>query len=494
MTDSDKSVKLQTASITDRGLNQKRPLNEDSMLADATRHIFAVADGVGGAEAGEVASQTAVEVLSEAFRHQKDGADIEDLMELAIQRANSSIHQMSLEHSKLSMMATTIVALHLNGYRATIGHVGDSRLYRLSPDGKLHRETADHSIVEEEVRAGRMTAEQAANHPSKNVISRALGAEPSVEVDLKIIEVQPGTTFLLCTDGITRHIPDGEIRELLNARQDANNVCEEMKRRCYQRGAEDNLTAIIVRVGERKQRFESEEEPTLSLEIPEKVAAEAAGIRSSATRISVPASQEVRPASAPAATRPGRMRGVMRFFLFLFFIAAVAGAFYGGAYYQKRMQALTANTTAAAPVSTPTPDTPAEFETKRSAVDANPQKWMDDNLQTEMRNSGVNLPGDMVNPESLYLYGRALMLTGRHQDAVGIFEKALTAAVATDPSRKLSLAAETRMALAAAELRLKNQDPNISVQDSRLAEERAMRLLEESINLKTEHPTPTPQT
>ena len=201
--------KVKVASISDRGLNDKRPLNEDSLLSDQDRGIFAVADGVGGAEAGEVASQTAVDVLSEAFRHRiHDGDDVEDLMELAIQRANASIHQMANEHPRFSMMATTIVALHVDGLRATFGHVGDSRLYRLTPNGELRRETEDHSIVEEEVRAGRMTPEQAANHPSKNVISRALGAEPSVEVDMQTIEIEDGTSFLLCTDGITRHLSD----------------------------------------------------------------------------------------------------------------------------------------------------------------------------------------------------------------------------------------------------------------------------------------------
>src|SRR5436853_454258 len=113
---------LEVASVTDRGLSEKRPLNEDSLLADAARGIFAVADGVGGAEAGEVASQTAVEVLDEAFRHRvSDGDDVEDLMELAIQRANSSIHQMASEHPRFSMMATTIVALHVDGPKATFG-------------------------------------------------------------------------------------------------------------------------------------------------------------------------------------------------------------------------------------------------------------------------------------------------------------------------------------------------------------------------------------
>src|SRR5947208_14343733 len=217
MSGSTPAEKLSVASITDRGLNDKRPVNEDSFLADHDRGIFAVADGVGGAQAGEVASQTAVDVLNEAFRHRiSDGDDVEDLMELAIQRANSAIHQMAAEHPRFSMMATTVVALHLDGSRATIGHVGDSRLYRLNPEGKLLRETDDHSIVEEEVRAGRMTPEQAANHPSKNVISRALGAEPSVEVDMKTIEVEEGSAFLLCTDGITRHIPDNELRELMS--------------------------------------------------------------------------------------------------------------------------------------------------------------------------------------------------------------------------------------------------------------------------------------
>src|ERR671910_3050885 len=239
-----------SAAVTDRGLNPKRPLNEDSFLADSERGIFAVADGVGGAEAGEVASQTAIEVLDEAFRHKIDSADIEDLMELAIQRANASIHQMAQDNARFNMMATTIVGLHVKGNIATIGHVGDSRLYRLTPPGQLLRETDDHSVVEEKVRAGRMTAEQAANHPSKNVISRALGAEDDVEVDLKVIEVDEGTQFLLCTDGITRHISDNELRQLLLTNDDLVAACEEMKRRCFDRGAEDNLTAVLVSVGQ----------------------------------------------------------------------------------------------------------------------------------------------------------------------------------------------------------------------------------------------------
>src|SRR5713101_3208312 len=262
------ALTLKSAAVTDRGLSEKRPLNEDSFLADSERGIFAVADGVGGAEAGEVASQTAIEVLDEVFRHKEDGADIEDLMELAIQRANASIHKMAQEHAKFAMMATTIVALHIKNNIATIGHVGDSRLYRLSPDGQLLRETEDHSIVEEEVRAGRMTPEQAANHPSKNVISRALGAEESVEADMKTIEIGEGSAFLLCTDGITRHIPDNELRELLLSGQSVEAICAEMKDRCYKRGAEDNLTAVIVQIGT-PPAVENDEERTVSYELDE---------------------------------------------------------------------------------------------------------------------------------------------------------------------------------------------------------------------------------
>lgn len=261
------NVYYKVAVITDRGLSKKRPLNEDSYFADPERGLFAVADGVGGASAGEVASQTAMEVLSEAFRHQGPKMDDEDLMELAIQRANASIHQMSKEHPKLSMMATTIVALHLNGKFATIGHAGDSRLYRLTPGGKLFRETRDHSVVEEEVRAGRMSPEQALYHPSRNVISRALGAEETVDVEMKVIEVVDGTKFLLCSDGITRHISDEELREMMVSYEDLDSVCQMLRSLCFERGAEDNLTAVIVSVhGSESETLE--EEITISTSRP----------------------------------------------------------------------------------------------------------------------------------------------------------------------------------------------------------------------------------
>lgn len=244
----DGNFKTNTAAITDRGLSDKRPQNEDSYLSLPEHGVYAVADGVGGAMAGDVASQMAVEILGEAFINYSTTADPEEIMTVAIDRANTAINQMASELPQLASMATTIVALHVSGNVATIAHVGDSRAYRLDSEGHLFRETQDHSVVEEEVRAGRMTPEQAANHPSRNVISRAVGAELTVDIDIKTIILEPGTTFLLCSDGITRHIPDQEIAELLTTGMSVEQVCEQMKETCYSRGAEDNLTAVLVKV------------------------------------------------------------------------------------------------------------------------------------------------------------------------------------------------------------------------------------------------------
>lgn len=242
------NFRFASSSVSERGLSEKRPVNEDSYIDLKNLGLFAVADGVGGAQAGDVASQMAVEILGEAFANLPENFDAEVVMRVAIERANQAIHQMSSEIPQLSSMATTIAALHISGNIATIGHVGDSRVYRILPDGTLQRETADHSVVEEEVRAGRMTPEQALVHPSRNVISRALGAEETVDVDLKTIMVEPGTMFLLCSDGITRHIEDGELTRLFNNEIEPDILIDQMKDICYSRGAEDNLTAVVVRV------------------------------------------------------------------------------------------------------------------------------------------------------------------------------------------------------------------------------------------------------
>ena len=473
--------KIHVASVTDRGLSKKRPMNEDTFLADPDRGLFIICDGVGGADAGEVASQKAVDVLDEAFRHKlREGEDVEDLMELAIQRANNAIHQMAAEDPRTSMMATTVVALHLDGKRATIGHVGDSRLYRLDPDGKLLRETEDHSIVEEEVRAGRMTPEQAANHPSKNVISRALGAEESVEADMKTIEVGEGNSFLLCTDGITRHIPDNELRELLMSGRSVEAICAEMKERCYQRGAEDNLTAVIVQLGTPPQTDTAaiDDERTISNERYESVAASSPA--TAETRLTPPSriafpgpTAQVESAHRVEAKRQsGGGRTVLRFLLFVF---VGVGAFYAGMQYQQGRLFPSQNVT---PQPSPSPaDRTMSFEQKRAAVDENPKKWLEQ----------VTLPKatDSKDPEFLYLYGRALMLTGNHRDAMQAFELAVNN-LRTEPKASLPFGTEVKLAQAAAALKLMKQGPAGRSQEGLMAEQTAAHALDDVLGLKGE--------
>jgi len=497
-----RKLSLKSSAVTDRGLSAKRPLNEDSFLADSERGIFAVADGVGGAEAGEVASQTAIEVLDEAFRHQVAGSDNEDLMELAIQRANASIHQMAQDHAKFSMMATTIVGLHLDGNIATIGHVGDSRLYRLTPAGQLLRETEDHSVVEEEVRAGRMTAEQAANHPSKNVISRALGAENSVDVDMKVIEVDDGTEFLLCTDGITRHIPDHELRQLLLANTDLAAVCAELKQLCFERGAEDNLTAVLVCVGtpissqQRADDLERTAQP--STEPLHALAAQGAetqpapleqtmvGTELSPAEAFVPPSRKAFPGVAadetvetsaieskldlakPPSTKSGVERTMTRFFLFVLVLAAVAGAFYAGRKYKGIIPYLDQNQAAVAdlsptplPVATPPGNDASllKFEKGRRTVDTDANTWLTAQLPAELSRQGVAAPLDSQDPEFLYLYGRASLLAGKTEEAVKAFEASIARADLNPSPANATVRKEAAFGLAAAALKSETAKP-----------------------------------
>jgi protein phosphatase len=471
------------------------------MLCDAERRVFAVADGVGGAQAGEVASQTAIEVLTEAFTHHGSGEDAEDLMEIAIQRANDSIYRLSREQPKFAMMATTIVALHLEGMRATVGHVGDSRLYRMTPDGQLRRETDDHSLVEEEVRAGRMTPEQALNHPGRNVISRALGAESAVEVDLRSFEVDAGTLFLLCSDGITRHIPDEELSALLRSTTDLGETCAEMKRLCYERGAEDNLTAVLVRVGGAASIHTtlSDDEPTLIRERANarharaSSDAESAGASDDAddngarTLDAAPflrrpfddaASSGARPAVALASSSEtsrgdasssnvraaeGRKRsGALAIPVsLLLVVVAAALAFYVGMMYERRGGGLasgaatnnanrtTASAPTPAPTSTPATLTPESmFESRRAAVDLSPASEIERmNAQT----GGQPLTSE--DPEFLYLYGRAMLLTDRQKEAVEAFNLAIQKAGENMTPRNGELKIDARLAKVAAQMR-----------------------------------------
>ncbi|MBA4184030.1 MAG: protein phosphatase 2C domain-containing protein [Acidobacteria bacterium] len=435
------NFQIDSAAISDRGLSEKRPQNEDSYLELKEQGLFAVADGVGGAQAGDVASQMAVEVLGEAFINLQQNGDAEEMMKIAIERANEAIFQMSHDLEQLSTMATTIVALHVSGNIATIGHVGDSRLYRLDPKGDFFRETEDHSVVEEEVRAGRMTAAQAINHPSKNIISRALGAEQSVVVDMKTIMIEPNTTFLICSDGITRHIDDFQLRELLLYKDTPANVCQRMKEICYERGAEDNLTAVIARVSDNiteiNQTPADLEESTVAtvrpLLISEEVLAEPPVLEEeiSAQQPVMPVivdsqSQETNitneTSERPFIQETERTEKIYRadaenasssFGKFLSSLALlILGASLGaGAYYLWAQNNKPTPTPIITGMQSPNISY-SSFEDSRRSVDGDPNAFI---------NRSVNLPQDA---EGLYLLGRAYLLAGKFSEAKKSLEEA----------------------------------------------------------------------
>jgi len=243
---------IEVGYVCDRGLNPKRPVNQDRFLALPEKGLFAVFDGVGGQRAGEVASQTAAETIEEAFtRHPSDGASI-DVIRRAIDFANRDIFEMAENDPAFKTMATTVALIHIDGSRVTVAHVGDSRVYRLE-DGRFHRETVDHTDLNDEIRAGRVARDQASELASRNVINRALGVESGVDVEIKSIDARDGARFLLCSDGIYRHLSDEEIARVLAEHKDPQRAADELKRIVHQRGADDNLTAVVVQMGRLRQ-------------------------------------------------------------------------------------------------------------------------------------------------------------------------------------------------------------------------------------------------
>jgi serine/threonine protein phosphatase PrpC/TolA-binding protein len=232
--------------VCDRGLNPKRPVNQDSYLAIQDRGLFAVFDGVGGQRAGEVASQTAAETVEESLAHDFPN-DPAAMVRRAIQFANRDIFELAESDPAFKTMATTVALVLLDGDGATIAHVGDSRVYRLE-NGSLFRETIDHTDLDDDIRAGRLTPEQAALYQDDHVINRALGVEPNVDVEIKTISLGRGDRMLLCTDGIYRHMTDDQIGDVLAKYKDPQRAADEFKRIVHQRGADDNLTAVVVHV------------------------------------------------------------------------------------------------------------------------------------------------------------------------------------------------------------------------------------------------------
>jgi protein phosphatase len=227
---------------TDTG--RQRRANEDSLLARSP--LFVVADGMGGAQAGEVASRIAVE----SFRHGLDDASQPEsaLATLAL-AANSRIHELSHSNAEHAGMGTTLTAVYVGDDEVAIAHVGDSRAYCLR-DGELLRLTDDHSLVDELMRQGRLTPEEAVEHPQRSVITRALGPEGTVEVDTRTFRARPGDVYLLCSDGLTTMLAEEEIADVLRSHPRLRDAGEALIAAANEAGGRDNITVVLVRLEE----------------------------------------------------------------------------------------------------------------------------------------------------------------------------------------------------------------------------------------------------
>ena len=206
---------------TDTG--RQRRANEDALLARAP--LFVVADGMGGAQAGEVASQLAVESFRAGLPN--GGGDPEHALSALIQEANARIYELSRSNAEQAGMGTTLTAIYVGEDDVALAHVGDSRAYCLR-DGQLVRLTDDHSLVDELIRQGRLTPAEAQDHPQRSVITRALGPEPTVEVDTLTHRARAGDVYLICSDGLTTMVPEEEVSEILAGHPS----CARPARRC----------------------------------------------------------------------------------------------------------------------------------------------------------------------------------------------------------------------------------------------------------------------
>lgn len=230
----------EAAHRTDTG--RQREANEDSYFARAP--VFVVADGMGGAQAGEVASRIAVEAF-EPEREESMAA--ERYLSETAQRANRQIFELAQGDSSRSGMGTTLTAALVGADEVSFGHVGDSRAYRYR-GGELTQLTADHSLVEELRRQGKLTQDQVADHPQRSVITRALGPEPRVPVDTMTVRARDGDVFILCSDGLTTMLSDHEVAAVLAAGEDLDTTARRLVRAANERGGRDNITVVIFRV------------------------------------------------------------------------------------------------------------------------------------------------------------------------------------------------------------------------------------------------------
>jgi PPM family protein phosphatase len=230
------------AVLTDTG--RKRRHNEDAFVVEPP--LFAVADGMGGAQAGELASSLAAAALKDS---QEPGEGGEERVNELIQQANRRVYERQSQDAAASGMGTTMTVALVEDGRVAIGHVGDSRAY-LIRDGGLEQLTEDHSLVAELVRSGKLSPEEAEGHPQRSVITRALGTDPDVDVDTFSIETRPADLFLICSDGLTTMVDDETIlAEVARNRNDLKSAAKALVRAANKGGGEDNITVVFFEIG-----------------------------------------------------------------------------------------------------------------------------------------------------------------------------------------------------------------------------------------------------
>jgi serine/threonine protein phosphatase PrpC len=243
-------TKLEAAACSHTG--SVRTTNEDSFGYCLDAGAFVVCDGMGGAAAGEIASRLAVDTLIERICDTERDPHTQGVLEAAIEAANRLVYVRSERDTALHGMGTTLVAAVIVGEKAVIAHVGDSRCY-LFRHGQLLRQTNDHSLVDEQVRLGQLTQDEADRSPLRNVITRAIGTQKTVAPETAEIDLQPGDLLLLCSDGLTRELPDDRITEILNrmlesGQEDVEAISSGLVEAANQAGGHDNITCIVTRM------------------------------------------------------------------------------------------------------------------------------------------------------------------------------------------------------------------------------------------------------
>ena len=247
-----------SAAATDPG--RRRRHNEDAYVCEPP--LFAVADGIGGAQAGEVASRLAATALRETGA---DGADPRRHVDALIQEANRRVYERQTSDASASGMGTTITVALLHYDMVWIGHVGDSRAY-LIRNGELEQLTEDHSLVAELVRSGKLSPEEAETHPQRSVVTRALGTDPNVDVDTFEVEGRTGDLYMLCSDGLTTMVDDGTILDEIDRnRDDLRSAAKALVRAANRGGGEDNITVVFFELGSEQEHAD---EQTVALPPP----------------------------------------------------------------------------------------------------------------------------------------------------------------------------------------------------------------------------------